>query len=108
MRVAGDIEIILRKDLWDLGVGAIVREYVFHEERRWRFDWAIPAVHLACEVEGGIWSNGRHIRGKGYQNDLEKYNSAIVLGWNVFRFSTEDVLQGRARKFLLEWREHLG
>src|SRR5215472_13591861 len=67
------------------------REFKFHPSRRWKFDFAIPSKSLAIEIEGGIWSRGRHSRGAGYQSDLDKYNEAAVLGWTVLRFSVADV-----------------
>lgn len=48
------------------------------------------------EVEGGIWSGGRHTRGKGYIGDMEKYNEAAAMGYKVLRFSTEQVKSGLA------------
>lgn len=72
------------------------REFRFHETRQWRFDFAWPDRMLALEVEGGIYSKGRHARGQGYQEDLDKYNAAVVLGWGVLRYSTEDVVCGKA------------
>jgi len=48
------------------------------------------------EVEGGIWSGGRHTRGKGYLRDLEKYNAATMMGFQVIRFSTDQVKSGHA------------
>lgn len=74
-----------------------VREYRFAPDRRWRFDFAWPApIMLAVEVEGGVWSGGRHTRGAGYTADMEKYNRASVLGWRVLRFTTEQVKRGEA------------
>lgn len=46
---------------------------------------AWPDQKLALEVEGGVWTGGRHTRGKGYLADMEKYNRATVLGWRVIR-----------------------
>jgi hypothetical protein len=66
-------------------------EYRFHPDRKWRFDFAWPAQHLALEVEGGVWSKGRHTRPKGFLGDMEKYNAAAVLGWRVLR-CTPDTL----------------
>ena len=54
-------------------------------ERRWRFDFAWPAQMIALEVEGGVWTGGRHTRGAGFLKDLEKYNAAAALGWRVIR-----------------------
>ena len=51
---------------------------------------------ILVEVEGGIWSGGRHTRGKGYLGDMEKYNAATVMGYQVLRFSTEQVKSGLA------------
>lgn len=62
-------------------------EYRFYKQRRWRFDFAIPSKKIAIEIEGGVWTNGRHTRGRGYIGDMEKYNFAVLLGWRVLRFT---------------------
>ncbi|MFP5340729.1 MAG: DUF559 domain-containing protein [Gammaproteobacteria bacterium] len=72
------------------------REHRFVADRRWRFDFAWPDRMLAVEVEGAVWTGGRHTRGSGYVKDMEKYNRAAVLGWRVLRFSTEQVKRGEA------------
>lgn len=73
-----------------------VREYQFDKARRWRFDFAIPSKMLGIEVEGGSWTNGRHNRGSGMAADCVKYNTAVLQGWRVLRFTTEQVLSGYA------------
>ena len=55
-----------------------VKEYKFHPTRRWRFDYAIPEHKIALEVEGGVWTGGRHTSPKGFLNDIEKYNTATL------------------------------
>lgn len=72
------------------------REYRFAPPRRWRFDFCYPGRMLAIEVEGGTWIGGRHGRGTGYANDLEKYNQAVVMGWRVLRYTTDQVVSGAA------------
>ena len=62
------------------------REYRFHPERKWRFDFANPHMKVAVEIEGGAFSGGRHTRGAGFVADCEKYNQATVLGWRVLRY----------------------
>lgn len=62
-----------------------VKEHRFHPTRRWRFDYAIPAHMIAIEVEGGVWTGGRHTSPKGFLGDVEKYNTATVMGWRVLR-----------------------
>jgi very-short-patch-repair endonuclease len=64
-------------------------EYKFDKTRRWRFDFAYPKIKLAIELEGGIWSRGRHTRGIGYIKDCEKYNAAVLQGWKVLRYTSD-------------------
>ena len=66
-----------------------VCELLFHHTRKWRFDYAIPAAQVAIEVEGGAYTQGRHTRGKGFEADLEKYNTAESMGWHVLRVTPE-------------------
>ena len=66
-----------------------VREYRFHEKRRWRFDYAIPAHKIAIEIDGGVWVLGRHNRPQGYIADLEKFNEAAANGWLVLKFTPQ-------------------
>lgn len=66
----------------------IVKEYIFHPVRKWRFDYAIPSRMVAIEVDGGVWVGGRHNRPSGYINDMEKLNNAASLGWLVLRIAT--------------------
>jgi hypothetical protein len=70
-----------------------VAEHRFHAERMWRFDYAWIDAKIALEVEGGIWTQGRHTRGKGVLADMQKYNAAAVLGWRLLR-CTPDQLDG--------------
>jgi hypothetical protein len=62
----------------------------------WRFDFAWPEQRLAVEVEGGMWSGGRHNRAAGFAEDCRKYNAATRLGWRVLRYTTEMVTRGQA------------
>jgi hypothetical protein len=78
--------------LWALlGGPALEREYRFHPERKWRFDYAAPHAMIAIELNGGVWSGGRHVRGAGYLRDREKINAAQLLGWKVIELGTGQV-----------------
>lgn len=66
-----------------------IKEHQFHDKRKWRFDYAIPTHRIALEVEGGVWTGGRHTRPQGFLNDIEKYNTATLMGWRVFRCTPE-------------------
>ena len=48
----------------------------------------------AVEIEGLTSNGGRHQRMQGYQKDCEKYNEAALLGYTVFRFTRDQVLNG--------------
>jgi very-short-patch-repair endonuclease len=78
------------------------REYTFAPPRRFRFDFCFLDKKLAIEIEGGVWSGGRHTRGSGYSKDIVKYNMATLLGWRVLRFTTEMVDSGEAINVTLE------
>lgn len=68
------------------GIPEPEREFAFaRPDRDWRFDFAWPDRRIALEVEGGIWSAGRHVRPKGFLGDMQKYNAAAARGWLVFR-----------------------
>lgn len=72
------------------------RELAFHPTRKWRFDFAFAPLKLAIEIDGGTHTQGRHTRGKGYAEDCVKLNEAWLLGWNVIRFTSEQVKSGMA------------
>lgn len=64
--------------------------------RDWRFDFCIPGLMLAFEVEGGAWGKSRHTTGAGFSADLKKYDAAMRLGWVVYRCDPSMVKQGHA------------
>ena len=68
----------------------------FHPTRRWRFDLAWPRHLLALEIDGGVWTQGRHVRGDGFIRDLEKMNEAQLAGWRVLRVTPDQVKDGSA------------
>ena len=83
------------------GLPLPLREYRFAPPRRWRCDFVWVQEKLIVEVEGGVYTNGRHITPKGFTNDCEKYNEAQLIGFCLLRVTTEHVKSGRA----LEWIE---
>jgi len=71
-----------------------IAEYEFHPTRQWRFDVAFPEAKVAIELEGGVWSSGRHVRGNGYESDCQKYTEAAILGWKLIRLTWSQVDRG--------------
>lgn len=64
-----------------------VSEYKFIDDRRFRFDWAIPSLLIGIEYEGLMSKKSRHTTKTGYSTDCEKYNLASINGWTVLRYT---------------------
>lgn len=63
------------------------------EHRPWintrhRIDFAHIQTRVAIEIEGGIWTQGRHTRGEGFEADCLKYNRLTMDGWAVIRLTS--------------------
>jgi len=71
-------------------------EYRFHPIRRWKFDRAWKEYMLAVELNGAIYTKGRHSTGKGLEGDYEKINEAQIMGWKVLQFSGGQLENGYA------------
>ena len=71
-------------------------EHRFHDTRKWRIDCAFVAQKLAVEIDGGIWTRGRHSRGAGVVKDMEKYAALAAAGWRVIRCTPQHVMNGTA------------
>ena len=100
-RAASDLERLMALHIKAAKLPEPVLEHRFAPPRRWRFDFAWPAQPVALEVEGGVWSGGRHTRGSGFSADAEKYNAAVLMGWRVLRVTADHVNSGEA----LQWVE---
>lgn len=83
------------------GLPEPVTEFRFDPTRRWRFDWAWVDKLVALEQEGGVWVQGRHSRGVGFERDCVKYAEATLAGWAVFRASPNQIRSGA----VLDWLE---
>jgi len=90
------------------------QEYKFHPKRKWKFDFAWPEKMVAVELNGGtgfVWrtnpqtgekykARGRHTEKEGYKQDCIKRNNAQMLGWKVYDFTSDMVLNGEAINFI--------
>ncbi len=82
------------------GLPTPIPEFAFSAARRWRFDWVWIGQEVALEIEGGVWTKGRHTRGKGFLKDMEKYNEATLAGWKLLRCTPADVKDGSVFELL--------
>lgn len=83
----------------------VEKEYRFHPSRKWRFDYSIPSIRMAIEIEGGVWTGGRHISPKGFLGDIEKYNEAALLGWCLIRTTPAELLSGATIELIKRRKE---
>lgn len=86
---------------------SFTREFKFHPQRKWQADFRIDDMPILVEVEGGVFSNGRHTRGEGYTKDCEKYSAAAVNGWYVIRGTTAQIKEGLVIKWIEDLIERL-
>lgn len=86
------------------GLPRPIPEYRFSPPRKWRFDYAWPAVQgggLALEVQGGLFVAGRHSRGAALLKEHEKLNEACAQGWGIL-YTTPDQLESTVTFDLLK------
>jgi len=75
--------------LWRVYGGPTLKmEWPFAPPRKFRWDFCDPNTLVAVEIEGGIWTGGRHTRGSGFEKDCVKKNLAARDGWLVFYFTS--------------------
>ena len=98
-----NLEVALLEQIKYAGLPEPKCEYVFASPRKWRFDFAYPEIGLAIEVEGGSWTQGRHVRGSGFEKDCEKYNNAVMIGWDVLRFTRNMIESGDALNMISDY-----
>lgn len=95
---------LFEKILVASGVPQPIREHKFAApDRKWRVDFAWPAVGLAVEIEGGAWVYGRHNRAISYIKDMEKYNALALHGYRLMRFTPQQIENKEAVWWIREW-----
>lgn len=75
-----------------------VRQFAFAAElgRKWRADFAWPDYKLLLEVQGAVFTGGRHTRGAGYSAECERRAAAVGLGYAIIEATTAQVRSGKA------------
>lgn len=95
---------ILALLLSEAGFTGFVPEYHFALSigRKFRFDLCQPRLMLGIEVEGAIWQKGGggHSHPTGILRDAEKQNIAVLMGYSVLRFTTDEARKGPPVKFI--------
>lgn len=58
--------------------------------RRWRYDYALPQVRFAVEIDGGVVQGKGHATLSRFEADCEKLNLLInVHGWQIWRWTPQ-------------------
>ena len=85
------------------------REYCFNKPHSdHRFDFAVAALKLAFEVDGGAWVKGRHNTAIGSMGDDVKDILAWGLGWRVIHIPSAWLYHTRrkkAQKYLIPYED---
>lgn len=64
------------------GIPEPLPEHKFHPTRKWKLDFYFHPC-LALEIQGGIFTGGRHVRGAALLKEYEKLNECAVAGIRV-------------------------
>lgn len=91
-----ELEMILANRISAAGLPHPEVQFRFCPTRKWRADFAYPLARLLIEVQGGIWSGGRHARGSGVAAEAEKFSTAAALGYRVLPVTRDMVESGQA------------
>lgn len=68
--------------------------------RKLAFDFGFPDWRLLIEVQGGIWTKGKHGRGSGIIQDQDKLNLAVLNGYFTLQFSVNHIDDGTALRVI--------
>ncbi|MBA2682469.1 MAG: hypothetical protein H0U76_29265 [Ktedonobacteraceae bacterium] len=82
---------------------ALEREVRFNPTRKFRFDFAHVATATAIEIEGF-----GHAKRNRYTADLEKYNSAALLGWTLIRLTSPMINAVELQRIINHIKERTG
>ncbi len=80
------------------------KEYKFAPKRRFKADYAITGWRLLLEIEGGIFTKQAHGSITGILRDIEKYNLAMIYGFQVLRFTPEQFKKTQGIDIIESWR----
>lgn len=91
---------VFRAWLITQGLPVPAPEYRFHPARKWRFDYAWLGQKVALEVQGGVFSQGRHTRGASLLQEWIKLNTAAAMGWRIIYCQPSDLMTAQTAEFI--------
>jgi len=78
-----------------------VKQFKPIDGRNFRCDFYLPDYNTIIEIEGGQWVNGRHQRGFGFKQDIEKYNEIAFAGYHLIRLTTDHFMRTSAKSYMV-------
>jgi len=100
--VDSELEMMLLVRLERAGLPVPVHQFRFCPTRKWHADMAYPSAMLLIEVDGGAYTQGRHTRGKGFEEDCVKLSTAAALGYRVVRVTGTHIRSGEAVRLIAQ------
>ena len=97
-----DLESTLAQQITWAKLPAPVEQFRAIPGRRFRWDLAWPAQKLLVEVQGGIWTGGKHSTGVGVTRDCEKANLAALAGFRCLAVTSNHITSGKALRWIQE------
>jgi hypothetical protein len=94
--VDSELEMKLYTRIQHAGLPLGTGQHRFVTGRQYRFDRCWTEQKVAAEVQGGIWSGGRHARGSGIAAECVKLSIAAALGWRVLPLTDDMIESGQA------------
>lgn len=87
-----------------------IPEYQFMPGRKWAFDWMFQCPdqflggrrrgwlyeRVGLEIQGALFTEGRHTRGAALLEEYEKLNTAQILGYKIILVTPDQVETGEA------------
>ena len=70
--------------------------------RRFRYDYYWRPQRVALEKNGGVFSQGRHVRGTGFLRDMEKLNLGQLAGDVILQATPQQIRSGAILPLLRE------
>lgn len=82
------------------GLPKPVAEFKWHPTRKFRADYAWPEHRVLLELQGGVYTFGKHGRGSGIVKDMEKVSEASALGWLTIQILPKDLMSVKTTNYV--------
>ena len=91
-----ELEATLAFQIRVAGLPRPIQQFTPIPGRKLAFDFGFPDWRLLVEVQGGIWTSGKHGRGSGIIKDQDKLNLAVLNQFFTLQFSVNQIEDGSA------------